>query len=533
MSIPTTKQSAIEAISVLLTSDKRTEALRVSQTGRVYEAHALTLLFERAGNAICQAINFPSPPAQREATAREAVLRILTRDVRLIKGGIDSDDTSRLQQVLNHISTPSPTGESWRDRLSKEIAVLNDSEKTRALAKALSKLEFYASPVNAPLFRQMRDALSNKTPHADALKSALRSHLVTWLDMSAERAQNASENIHWAMTNFDCDFKEALDIACCAGRMVDQKECLMQRDTAMSLAWMRVKHRLPLADAKAIMDAVDQRIFELHPEGWPAKWEAMPDGSRRLKDSQAFGEEFLCSLKESSSEGEIDAAEGLSSKYLGDAGRMRFRFGRGPTAVVVDLDKQKAIKALTDYVPDAEVRRTLSRCLFQNGLNGLLSSMNALKTQGGRGFWIDSIDPDNQKAETKSFRRLWIDTGENGKIRVDYGLYANHFCLSPPDSDQKVKINSRYDSNKAASVVRHTGRLRVLVEFDVEQLRQGLIEPRLVRDPEVQLVIEPNRAKAVQALFEPLFKQLRQTGANPGPAPSAQENQAEHRSVSP
>lgn len=519
MSIPTTKQSAIEAISVLLTSDKGTEALRVSQTGRVYEAHALTLLFERAGNAIGRAINLPSPPTQREATAREAVLSLLTRDVGLINGGIGSDDTPRLHQLLTHISTPSQPGESWRNRLSREIDVLNDSEKTRALAKALSKLEFYASPVNAPLFRQMRDALSNKTPHADALKSALRSHLVTWLDMPAERAQNASENIHWAMTNFGCDFKEALDIACCAGRMVNKKECPIQRDTAMSLAWMRVKHEVSLKEAKAIMTAVDQRILELCPEGWPDKWEAMPDGSRRLKDSGAFGETFLSYLKDSYSEGKIDASEGLSSKYLDDAGRSRFRFGRGPTAVAVNLDKQQAVKALTDCVPDAALRQTLSRCLFQSGLNGLLSGTNELKTQDGSDLWITSIDPDNEKAKTNPFTQMWIDTGEDSKIRVGYSLYANHFCLSPPSSDQMVKINSRYDSNEAASVARHTGRIRVLVEFDVEQLRQGVIEPRLVRDPEVQLIIEPDRARVAQALFKQLTQQRRQTEGNPRPAP--------------
>lgn len=520
MDIPTTKQSAIEAIDVLLKPNNPVDALRVSQTGRVYRAHALTVLFERAGDAVSRLFSKAPQPRNREASAREAVLSILTRDVLLLNGSTNSHETQRLRQLLNHISTPSPTDRGWRDRLYQEISRLHESEKTRALARALTKLEFYGRPVNAPLFRQMRDPLATKASHADALKSALRSHLIAGLGMPAERAQNASENIYWAMTNFDCDFKEALDIASRAGRMVNQKECPLQRDTAMSLAWMQVKHGMPLEEAKAIMDSVDQRIQELCPEGWPDAWEARPDGSRRLKDSRAFGEAFVSYLKDSSEEGEIVAAAGLSSEFLTDAGRSHFRFGRGPAAVMVDTDKQQAIKALTDYVPDAKVRETLSRCLFQSGSNGLLSSMHALKTWSDTYLCITSFNPANEKANTNPFSQMWIDTGEEGKIRVGYSLYANHFCLSPLGSAQQVKINSRYDSNEAASIARHTGRIRAVVEFDVEQLRQGVIEPQLVRDPEVQLIIEPDRIRTMQALLNQLLQQRRQGEGQRRPAPS-------------
>ncbi len=609
MNIPTTKQSAIEAMEVLLTATDPADTLRVSESGRVYAANAVAVLFSRAHSAVLQLLGRTGTNVDWQGKARQAVLDMLKRDVELVSGTVSSSDQDRLEELLTDISTPkegSPQA-NLRSRLPGKIAALKAHSDTSKLASTLEKLEFFSRPVNTPLLPHLRLHMKGGASLSESLKAGLQSHLVNGLGLSAETAKNASDNIHWAMTNFGCDFKEALDIACCAGDMVRQNECEKQRDTAMSLgllrvrhgaslaqartifhqvrqsekspnelrsqinlmltcnigfdeadaivslaesiakaedlngvsaaqlqeiAWLRLHHDLspeeailaslaagPLSDNRAprrdawqpdpkthVSSLVDQRIAQLSPAGWPEQWESMPDGSRRLTDLSGFKSEYLDFLKDSYKEGDIDTAQGLSTKFLEDAGRTHFRFGTGRDAISVDTDKQKAIDTLTAVIPDPAIRQSLSRCLFQGGANGLIAAMSlSLKVSGDQDFSILAHDPDNDNAKTQPATWISIHMAEEGKIRVGYVMYINHFCLYDSRSGTQLKINSRFNSDKAPSKTDHTAVATGLVEFDVEELRQGLVNPVFVRDPELRLTIEPDRTSIMRKMNEELM----------------------------
>jgi hypothetical protein len=513
VTIPTTKQSAVEAMGVLLTATAPAETLRVSESGRVYRAHAAVVMFSRAHSAFLQLIGKAGKagePADRMAKARQAVQMTLARDVGLMSNAAGAADKKLLDDLLTKISVP--RGETsqvaWRTRLSAEIARLHGSEDTKALASALEKLEQFSRPVNAPLLRHMRPHLEGGANIPASLKAALQSHLVNGLGLSAGKARNASENIHWAMTNFGCDFREAFDIACRAGDMVQQKQCKGQHDPAMLLALICVRHGRSVEQANAVLDKFDRLIAEAMPKGWPDEWEPLPDGSRRLVNVDDFRQSYLSFLRDSLNEGRIDPASGLSTTFLRDAGRTHFRFGTGPDAVQTDLNRDQAVAALTEFAPDPAIRASLSRCLSQGGQNGCKGSMaRSLATNDTPFFYILELEPDadSNPGAGLSTSAISVQLTDDEKIRVGYATYMKHFRLEHPATGALMKINSRHDSRTPASATDHTAVARAVVEFGVEQLRQGIIDPVFVRDPELRLTIEPDRPRIFLKVIDSLL----------------------------
>ena len=475
-------------MEVFLTATAPAETLRVSKSGRVYTTNAVVVFFSRARSAALQLLGRTGDSVNWQAHAREAVLNTFMRDISLPVNFGSAQDKPRPDTLLSNISASKNEDSSadLRTQLSMQIDAMHASRDAKSLGSALKTLKNLS----------------------DALKAALQSHLLTRLGLSVETAKNASKNIHWAMTHFGCDFKEALAIACCVGDMIGQKQCEAQFDPAMLLALIRVRLKTSLEEAKQILHDLDKRFSEALPSGWPDQWEAMPDGSRRLAHTEAFSKEFLSFLKDSFKEGSIDPQSGLSTKFLADAGRTHFRFGIGPDATEVDTDASKAIKILTQFVPDPTIRQSLSRCLFQGGGNGLKGSMAlSLAAPNNPFFSIFELDPDTGSGEANSTTTISLQVTEEGKIRVGYTVYMNHFSLGETATGRTIKINSGYDSSTPASATNHTAVARGLVEFDMEQLRQGIIDPVLVRDPELRLTIEPDRPRLLLTMLDELMNQ--------------------------
>ncbi len=247
---------------------------------------------------------------------------------------------------------------------------------------------------------------------------------------------------------------------------------------------------------------IDEAIGAALPAGWPNEWEALADGSRRLTNTAAFRKDYLGFLQDSLKEGHINKAMGVASVFVKDAQRTHFRFGTGPSAVKVELDENKAIEVLTSFEPDPAIRQSLSRALFQAGGNGLVAAIHtSLAQAAGSQFSILSLDPDND--EQKANSRFWISVQrtEEGKLRVGYTMYFKHFTLQDLEHDQRMRINGRFDSSTPANETDHTARATAVIEFDPEQLRQGIIEPELVREPELRLTIEPDHRSIMHAML--------------------------------
>ncbi len=243
------------------------------------------------------------------------------------------------------------------------------------------------------------------------------------------------------------------------------------------------------------------------PAGWPQTWEAMKDGSRRLTDTTAFKKDYLQFLQDSLKEGGVDNALGVASVFVQDAQRTHFRFGEGRNALTVKLDANQALDALTAFEPDPAIRQSLSRALFQGGGNALAAAIHtALAAAGRSAFSILSLDLNN--GSQKANARFWISVQrtEEGKLRVGYTMYFKHFTLQDLDQGRNVQINGRFNSSTSATETDHTARASALVEFDPEQLREGIIEPQLVREPELRLTIEPDIDRTSLEILKAQFK---------------------------
>ena len=85
-------------------------------------------------------------------------------------------------------------------------------------------------------------------------------------------------------------------------------------------------------------------------------------------------------------------------------------------------------------------------------------------------------------------------------------MYFKHFTLQDLDQGRNVQINGRFNSSTSATETDHTARASAVVEFDPEQLREGIIEPQLVREPELRLTIEPDIDRTSLEILKAQFK---------------------------
>lgn len=596
-------------MGILMSATKDPSALRVSSSGDITVANRVTLLFERAGSLIRSALDENYQPPDWHQKARQAVLDKLVKEVARLSDTVSREDKAQLDALLSSITQPNIRGQAsdWRTRLSAGIEALRASGTSNDLAEALHRIDQLTQAGNGTLLDYMRPHLKGQSSLPEALEKGLQSWLVKQLGLAKDTASSASKNIAWAMEQFGSTLNEAIEIARCAGRMVNQGESDNSMHSAMSLALLRIRHGASPEQAKRVLgevkslgaplnelhheiglmlsydiapdeaeaivalaasvagarglqglsiaqcreiawlrlhhdlspeeaifasliagrisgtrppqckiwaqdirawirDRLQQQIAGLMPKGWPDQWESSSNGARRLKDTRAFSEKFLDYLRDSLNEGHIDKATGLSTTFLKDAGRTTFRFGSRPHTTMVKRDPAKALASLAALIPEPKVRQNLTRSLFQGGPNGFVFAMTiALGQSEASLFSILSLDEDNNEADAKSTSTISIETHANGKIRVGYQLYLKHFCLLNVQSDFKTKINSRFDSSTGAKVTDHTARAIALIEFDSDELRQGILNPRLVSPPQLHLTIEPDYEDLMQSMTSSLI----------------------------
>ena len=250
----------------------------------------------------------------------------------------------------------------------------------------------------------------------------------------------------------------------------------------------------------------EELISKVLPAGWPEGWNPSANGAQQLIDTTHLTRYFLKYLKDSLKEGDIDTQLGLAKKFLTDAGRTRFKFGSGPDATKIHRDSNKAITALEEFEPDPKIRESLSRALFQAGGNGLVAAYTRqLKTSAGQDFAIMTIDVDDEKSLTPTF---WISvqrTNDN-KIRVGYTIYLKHFSIDNPDLTHPIRINERFNRSDQASESDFTGCSEAVVEFDPEQLREGILDPQPVEDIKLTMIIEPDKNSIVRNMIQHDFE---------------------------
>lgn len=236
-----------------------------------------------------------------------------------------------------------------------------------------------------------------------------------------------------------------------------------------------------------------EKLAELLPAGWNDNqtWRVLPDGSRQLRDTEKFGKDCMNFLTGSFATHPIDETTGLSNLFLRDVGREKFNFGGGETGTIVSTDADRALSELEKFAPDPEVRKTLSRALFQAGGNGIVGAMSTALKRSEDLFSIVSSDGEDKLPSAGS--DFWIDLQhtDDGKIRVTYTNYMKHIGMIDPDSDEGfLSINPRLSRNTPASATDHSAKGVVTIELDPEQLKHGIIEPRMIGEPILSLKID-------------------------------------------
>lgn len=335
------------------------------------------------------------------------------------------------------------------------------------------------------------------------------------------------------MLAFDLPFKEANAAAGLAASMGDDTELqTMSVAQKAEIAWLQLHAGKSLNEAKLIslsagrMDGgtpvrrdalltqigadlqrtINETTDAALPIGWPNQWEALPDGSRRLTDTAAFKKDYLDFLLGSLKEGDIDNDLGVASVFVKDAQRTHFCFGTGNSAVTATPAENKALQLLTDFEPDPATRQSLSRALFQGGGNGLAAAINtSLKAAGQALFSILSFDPNNDRQDARASFWISVQRTDEGKLRVGYTTYFKHFTLQDSNQGRDVQINGAFDSSTPATETDHTARATAVIEFDPEQLRQGIIDPQLVGEPELQMKIEPDFDSTARVMLKARF----------------------------
>lgn len=260
------------------------------------------------------------------------------------------------------------------------------------------------------------------------------------------------------------------------------------------------------AQVAPLRQHIEALISKALPAGWAERWNSSANGAQQLIDTTHLTRYFLRYLKDSLSEGDIDAKSGLATKFLADAGRSYFKFGSGPAAKKVLTDSDKAIAALEDFEPDPKIRESLSRALFQAGGNGLVAAYTTqLKTNSGENFAIMTVDVDEEKSLNPTF---WISvqrTDEN-KIRVGYTIYLKHFSIGNLDLKHPIRINDRFNRTDKANENDFTGYSQGVIEFDPEQLRKGILDPQPVGEVKLTMIVEPDRRSIVRNMIRDNFE---------------------------
>lgn len=301
-------------------------------------------------------------------------------------------------------------------------------------------------------------------------------------------SQSQRLEIAWLRLNTELTPKEALLSSVLAGPLSGQN--LVRRDALL----MRTQSE--------VLAKLNETIDPALPAAWPHGWQAMPDGSRRLVDTKMFTEHFMDFLNDSLKDCKFDGSTGLAQKFLDDAGRTHFRFGEGREAVTADCNFREATETLSNFIPDPEVRRFLSAALFQTGGNGLTSALhNTLPRPGKPLFSILSLDAENDQQKASANFWISLQKADDEKLRVGYTVYWKHFTLIDMDSNVDFKINRSYQSNTPASKHDHTARATAVVEFDADELRRGVINPRLARPAELTMSITPDYGSLMEAMI--------------------------------
>ena len=236
-----------------------------------------------------------------------------------------------------------------------------------------------------------------------------------------------------------------------------------------------------------------ERLARLLPVGWndDHTWKTMPDGSRELKSTEKFGNDLMKFLNDSFAKHPVDETTGLSDLFLRDVGREKFNFGGGEKGTIVVTDSARARSELEKFVPDTEVRKTLSHVLFQAGGNGIISAMSTALGSGQDLFSIMSTDGEDKIPSAGS--DFWIDLQhtDDGKIRVTYTNYMKHVGIMDSDSHEGfVSINPHLSRDTPASATDHSAKAVVTIELDPEQLKRGIIDPQMVGSPTLSLKID-------------------------------------------
>lgn len=238
----------------------------------------------------------------------------------------------------------------------------------------------------------------------------------------------------------------------------------------------------------------EEKLTELLPTDWydSKVWEPMPDGSRRLKNIERFRDEIMLYLKNSfeSETKTIDQETGLAEVFTKDVGRQKFNFDGGKTETVVRHDPAQAKSALEQFAPDPEIRKTLSKTLYQAGGNSIDFAMTTV-LKDSKNFSIKGSDAFEQIIKGGSETWIELRQTDEKKIHVTYIRYMKHIALKDEGSPYEfLSINPQLSRDMPASAQNHSGKASVTIELDPEDLKKGIVNPVLVGDPVITLTID-------------------------------------------
>lgn len=293
--------------------------------------------------------------------------------------------------------------------------------------------------------------------------------------------------------------------------LIEKKNKSNDEATLISLKAGRILSDIPIdrskqldKEEKSLNEQINEAFERSSPAGWPDSWDLMPDGSRRLRDKSKFEAKYMEYFQGCVDCAVIDDTQGLANQFLKDVGRSQFKFGVGKNSTKIQLNGEKALEQLQSLIPDKEVRKNISKTIDQTGNNGFVYAMGfgLMRNEDHRFLPITLIEESNKQNEGTN---TWISVQamqDEGKIRIGYIAFFKHFSLIDPIGDTFIPLNSQSDKTTPPDVDDHTARATALVEFDVAELRRGIVKLKFARPPELSLKLELDRETYLKRLVK-------------------------------
>ncbi len=413
--------------------------------------------------------------------------------------GYEKDSAGKAAKTMAHVMT------AYEVSVQEALAIASDAGKI-SIEGAIDQPTTRALPVAL-----LKQRLGLNLNEADDLHKTIQGHKI-----NLERNKIFIDLIHSLKADYrlkSLPDAQIIEIALLAQtKHTNKDEAIL-----ISLRAGLLSDDTPIDRSQSLREAenslnneITETFERASPAGWPDQWEGMTDGSRRLIDTNKFQDEYMNYLGDNIKTDKINDKEGFSEQFIKDVGRSNFNFSVDNNRVKIRRNAEEAMTQLRAALPEDEALKNLSKAINQSGHNALVYALGKSLGKNDGQLFMPIAYKENSEIQNASSDN-WISVQpmtQDGKIRVGYTSFIKHFSLPDPDTGKHIPINPEYDASHRASASDHTAKATALMEFDIHELQRGIVNPVLVRPPELTLRLQLDRESYVKSLIDNELERL-------------------------